>query len=363
MADAMPITEAQLLGMFLESVFLGFFLITFVQCIAILLRDTSRSGWRSLRSINWPMLVVAILLFVFATLDVALSVVHNIQAFVFYSGEDGPTGDFSQISDWINIMRTVTVVFQTTIGDGMLIYRCWIVYERAWLVIAFPLTLWLTGMALDIWIIYVEETLRIRTLIVAAKLSPLITAFWVLTITLNITATSLIVLRLWKVDRESSLYTYRSGSETGSSVLTRARPRSNLRRAMIIIIEAGAMYTAVAVIACGTYIGGSNAAYFTSDVEVQIVGIAFNLIIIRASQKIDFDRTTSSLVPLSVIRAPVNLNARGRDTETPTIQIKVEENIERYADSTDRIKYAHDDDSLHGTANLSPSDFGCAPSN
>ncbi len=79
---------------------------------------------------------------------------------------------------------------------------------------------------------------------------------------------ALIVLRLWKVDRESSLYTYRS--ETESSVPTRARPSSNLRRAMIIIIEAGAMYTAVAVIVCGTYIGGSTAAYFTSDVVSQI---------------------------------------------------------------------------------------------
>ncbi len=105
MADSMPITEAQLLGMFLESVFLGFFLITFVQCIDILLRDTTRSGWRAPRSINWPMLVVAILLFVFATLDVALGVVHNIQAFVYSSGKDGPTAEFSQISDWINIMR------------------------------------------------------------------------------------------------------------------------------------------------------------------------------------------------------------------------------------------------------------------
>lgn len=48
---------------------------------------------------------------------------------------------------------------------------------------------------------------------------------------------------------------------------------------MRIIIESGAIYTSV-VITCATYVSGSIAVYITSALEVQTVGIAFNLIII-----------------------------------------------------------------------------------
>ena len=66
-------------------------------------------------------LVVALLLFVFATLDVALLLRHVLDAFIWYQGPGGAIAEFSDISYLVNVMKTVTYVAQTSIGDGMLV--------------------------------------------------------------------------------------------------------------------------------------------------------------------------------------------------------------------------------------------------
>ena len=66
-------------------------------------------------------LVVALLLFVFATLDVALLLRHVLVAFIWYQGPGGALSEFSDISYWVNAMKMVTFVAQTSIADGMLV--------------------------------------------------------------------------------------------------------------------------------------------------------------------------------------------------------------------------------------------------
>ncbi len=81
----------------------------------MLVKSRSRQGQRNV------FLIVALLLFVFATLDVALLLRHVLDAFVWYHGSDGARGEFSDISYWVNVMKTVNYVAQTSIGDGMLV--------------------------------------------------------------------------------------------------------------------------------------------------------------------------------------------------------------------------------------------------
>nr|VWO98264.1 N/A [Ganoderma boninense] len=94
MADDFPIDVAQIVALFLESLFYG-----------------QRNVF----------LIVASLLFVFATLDVALLLRHVLDAFVWYHGPGGTVGEFADISYWVNAMKTVNYVAQTSIADGMLV--------------------------------------------------------------------------------------------------------------------------------------------------------------------------------------------------------------------------------------------------
>ena len=139
MVAPFPITEAQITGLFVESVLFGIHLITAGYCMRALMSTSAR--WKSRDEINWAMLVVSLLLLSNATFDVVLGFYHNLKAFVFYTGQGGPAEEFTNISDWINvskvrgslvnptpqtgselwIFQSLTVVVQTMIGDGMLV--------------------------------------------------------------------------------------------------------------------------------------------------------------------------------------------------------------------------------------------------
>ncbi|KAF8191516.1 hypothetical protein K438DRAFT_1830649 [Mycena galopus ATCC 62051] len=294
-----PITEAQIVALFLESVFWGIYLVTFFLCLRSLLFD-SNLDWKRFANINWPMLIVTMIMSVFATLDVAVGLLHNIQAFIQYTGSGGAAEEFSHISDWVNIVKTIDCLCQTIVGDAMLIYRCWMIYGKSWRVVAFSLVLWLgcvvcTGMTL-----HIEATLHSNALITSGSLHPLIVAFWVLTITQTALTTGLIVFRIWRVEQENAPFVYNTNPSSPH------KQQSRLRQVMRVIIESGIMYTAIASLTFITEMANSNSTYGVSDVEVQIVGITFNLIIIRAGRAAS-EKAGSTTLPLhDMFRRPVD---------------------------------------------------------
>ena len=70
---------------------------------------------------KYNMIIVALLMFLFATLDVAFGLRHNLDAFIYYTGPGGPKAEFAIISYWVNVMKSADYVAQTFIGDGMLV--------------------------------------------------------------------------------------------------------------------------------------------------------------------------------------------------------------------------------------------------
>lgn len=101
---AFPITEAQVTGLFVESVFFGIHLITFGSCMQALMPATDKQ-WRGLGNVNWAMLVVSLFLLANAAFDVSLGFYHNLKAFVFFKGSGGPVQELTNISDWINVSK------------------------------------------------------------------------------------------------------------------------------------------------------------------------------------------------------------------------------------------------------------------
>ncbi|KAJ7983269.1 hypothetical protein DFH06DRAFT_1081455 [Mycena polygramma] len=302
--EQFPITEAQIVALFLESVFWGIYSITFVLCLRSLL---FKSSWepKRLTELNWPMLLVALGMCTFATLDVAIGLMHNIQAFALYDGPGGASEKFSDISNWVNVVKTVDVVIQTLLGDGMLVYRCWVVHSKSWVVVAASIVLWLGTAVCTVMNIQIEASLHSHALITSSSLQPVIISFWCLTISQNLLTTGLLVYRIYTIDKENSRFAYHSNSSGNKAP-------SRLRRVMRIILESGLMYTVTAIVTFITFISGSNSAYATSDVQVQIVGIAFNLIIIRADADRHAEGTSRSggtIMPLQALRRQMAADA------------------------------------------------------
>jgi len=103
MGSNFPIAEAQIVGLFGESVAYGIYTVTLSFCAVALLRE--HDSWKPARRTNWLMVVVGILLFCVATLDLTLGLSNTIRAFVFMTGPGGPLTDFTNISNWVNVMK------------------------------------------------------------------------------------------------------------------------------------------------------------------------------------------------------------------------------------------------------------------
>ncbi|KAF9461131.1 hypothetical protein BDZ94DRAFT_1299406 [Collybia nuda] len=297
------ISAAQIVGLWMETLFMGFYLVSCGFALRAFLWHTDGRLKRRFE-INWILFITAIALCVVAVFDVALGLLHNIQAFIFYTGPGGSDAEFTNISDWVNVMKSVTVLIQTILGDGMLIYRCWIVYSRSWRILVAPTIFFLGDIGCAMVVIYRESTLRAKVLVNSSYIKPIFTGFYAASISLNILTTTLIVIRIWRVEREKSHYVYQTNSTRRSPRCERTR----LGQFMRVVIESGLIITLSSLISVITYVTGSNSVYATSDVLVQNIGIAFNLIIIRARSQPTDEYTLYTDNVLSVPQFPAKKN-------------------------------------------------------
>ncbi|TFY54371.1 hypothetical protein EVJ58_g8906 [Rhodofomes roseus] len=122
-----PLTEAQLVSLFMQSFAFGVHAVVFAVCIH---RWFSRFKMAGLNTKSWPWVVVATALFIIGAVDVSLNLSHNVVAFVFFKGFGGATFQFEIVSFWINIVRSVLYSLNVMISDaalvgGLIVYRMW----------------------------------------------------------------------------------------------------------------------------------------------------------------------------------------------------------------------------------------------
>ncbi|GJF00792.1 hypothetical protein PsYK624_170930 [Phanerochaete sordida] len=325
-----PVAEAQIVALFMEAIAYGIYLVTLGLCARALFWGRAAARGRH----HWPLIAVALAMFVFATLDVAFGLRHVLDAFIFYRGPGGPDAEFENISYWVNVMKTVDTQIMTLIGDGMLIYRCYIIFSHArkWLVVAVPALLWVGNAGISGAIIYITATLRKDALLSVAALSPLLNAFLVITLVTNLLTTGLIVWKISAVDREAARWKLSSVAGDGS---TPPHGRTRLAQVVRIIIESGALYTALVLVTFGTELAGSNAVYGVSDVMIMTVGISFNLIIVRVDRRADATETAQA----TQNRASIPLHFRAeRSQATLGIEVTVDRVVARDVEAGSMIK-------------------------
>ncbi|EGO28969.1 hypothetical protein SERLADRAFT_456273 [Serpula lacrymans var. lacrymans S7.9] len=239
---------------YLKCIFYGIYLVTLVQCLFALLWSDSKQAMEP--KIRWRLLVVAILLFIIATLDIACSLRFNIVAIVYYTGPGGPA---ALEGDWLNIMKSVNYVMQTWIGGALLIYRCYLVYEKNWRIIIPASVLWLAscacGIAAGIGIF------NSPTLLYGRQIQPYVTSVLSLTVGMNIITASLIAYRMWTIDKQVAKRIHISPTS-----LRLLRHRQILQ----IVVESAAFYTLTVVVFICIYSSQSNAYVVAGDSLVQI---------------------------------------------------------------------------------------------
>ncbi|TFK39913.1 hypothetical protein BDQ12DRAFT_711990 [Crucibulum laeve] len=315
-----PVDQARISAFFIENVIYGLYIASFGYTMNALLSTGTR--WRRLNELNCSMMAVSLLMFLNSTIALASGFYIIWRGFIIPSEAGGGPASFGDISNWSLVLKSAVLLLQTTIGDAMLIYRCWVVYNRSLLVVAFSIVMWCGGTVCSVFLVYYEATFHSQVLVSAEKLHPFGVAFWALTVGLNVITTGLLVWPIWKVIQENEQFVYRNSV---------AHPPNTLKNVMQIIIESGLLYTAMAFITFVTYTSGSNALYLASSAEIGVAGIAFNLIIIRTAKSA---RSKEASIAAATAGTSLPLHIMGpRDTllsadnKTQGIQVMVSRDI------------------------------------
>ncbi|KAJ7321650.1 hypothetical protein DFH08DRAFT_941901 [Mycena albidolilacea] len=220
------LARTELIAPIITCVFYGIYLVT-LGIAGRQLLTTETGQWKQRPAINWVIVGVSVVLFVNSTLNLVVVLITIYQAFVLYKGPGGPDHIFMHGSGWKTITKSVNVPLQSLVGDGILIYRCWIVCNKSWLIVALPLLIWLANITCAIRLVDLitqgSEGLIIGQLLLS-KLIPQNKLF------------ALIVVRIWMVERQNRQF---RGSGVGTGVSSQNYPRSTLSHAMRNIIDIG----------------------------------------------------------------------------------------------------------------------------
>ncbi|KAK0466677.1 hypothetical protein IW261DRAFT_1574326 [Armillaria novae-zelandiae] len=273
--DDFGLMKAYITSLFLESTFFGVYLVSFCLCMRYLVWERCPEFKLNKRP-NWKFITVTLLLLILTTIHVSCVLVRTFRA---------PNSERS----WVDMIVSLGIGIAVVTVDAILIYRCWIIYMKRWMVIALPVLVW-TGSGVpspDAVQRFSHEKCWV--------------IFLALTIVQNILTTALIAWRITIVDRESSQYRIQ-------------RKGSRCQRSVRLIIESGSLCTLAACLAFITFLSGGKFGLIAADLEIQLVSIAFNLIIIRSA-----NRSSNEYNPSQASSESIRLHELFRWSQQPII--------------------------------------------
>ncbi|EIM80591.1 uncharacterized protein STEHIDRAFT_172345 [Stereum hirsutum FP-91666 SS1] len=263
------LSEAELLGIFLESFVTGIFFT--LACVSIFAQNGRRTS-------SWGY-SVPVVCFMFT-----IAMTHLILAFVGNLKSVPPSLSVGQvIGDVKFFVSIVLYTVQTLVGDMILTWRCYIIYSKSVVVVIFPV-LGLLG-SIAIWIIQMitwEQPFG-RTQISAETVW--VTAYLTITCAINLYTT--LAMAIWCAYNTRKLHL---GWPT-------------LFPFIAVLVESGVIYTVATLSALITHLVGSNAQFAMVQVLPSIVGIVYCLMILQIRFNADLPtrglaQTTGYLDPL-----------------------------------------------------------------
>ncbi|KAI0721426.1 hypothetical protein C8Q72DRAFT_81796 [Fomitopsis betulina] len=238
----------------LQSIIYGFSCCMFGITVWVL---TVQRGLRG----SHVMLCTAFLLWALPTARLCIDINLTITAFVDHidEGQLGPQKYLSTFSTPVSLTDNAIYGLQTLIGDAVVIYRCYIVWQTYW-VIVLPCITWLGGLGSIMYILYMFSSGVIN--------GQRGTLIYIFTFVANGSATALLAYKIWTVERDAR--------KTGIK-----RAHSSLWPVLLVIIESGALYTAILIVALVTAIHALHVEYVINSFIPALISVIFNTIFIR----------------------------------------------------------------------------------
>ncbi|KIL56449.1 hypothetical protein M378DRAFT_522829 [Amanita muscaria Koide BX008] len=261
------LTDVQgvLVALISEALFYGIYIATIIQCFRWLI--FTDDGWKPRGKVNS-------LSSAFATIFFFLTYTTNLIASLQVMIQDLGRDEMRDMYGTVMVMDISEVLAIVSI-DCVLIYRCWIVYEKSWRVICVPVIFWLASLACSALFSYYGEQMLYAGQVRRKALGGAITGLYVCNIATTIYTTAAIIYRI----------RYTTTTSGGNS--------KRLNYIMRILAESGILYTSMTVFClvgsvlttASNYTWVEKLVYDISDaMNFSMAGISFNLILIRVYQ-------------------------------------------------------------------------------
>ncbi|KAG0702262.1 hypothetical protein DFH29DRAFT_508952 [Suillus ampliporus] len=259
-SSGIPLDAGSLMSTVLEGILYGFSILMFIGTIWTLTYK------RRVQDINRPIAVMALLLFMLSTAHMIVNIIRAEDAFVKYrtTFKDGPIGFLADVAQETYVVKHALYVVQTLLADGMVIYRCYVVWQSIWVIIL-PSMLWCSVAVTGVGAVYSVSQADSGN-IFARALAKWVTAFFASTIATNLLSSGILAYRIWMIQR---------------SVSTARTTKSTVMPIVRVLVDAAILYSAVLFSALITFVVGNNGQDAVVDMAMPIMSIAFYMVLIR----------------------------------------------------------------------------------
>ncbi|KAI0641675.1 hypothetical protein C8Q79DRAFT_918868 [Trametes meyenii] len=260
----------------IESMLFGIFFVLAATSLAVLVvRHSNNAGsvnvhaplsseriWKS------PLFVTTLLLLMTVSAHWVISVRRIFEAFLYKDGGERALAYWLTVEEPTQVAATTFVISSVIVGDIILTYRIWVVWDRRLSLIIFPTlcTLGYAAMGISVIQLFASYVPGESIFIHAAQRRIITTA--ALTLTTNIYGTAVsIAYRIWSSNRALKH--------------EHASPGMGLTEALTIFIESAALYTSWTLFFLVSYSANSLLEAFAFHCIPAATGISFMLIIVR----------------------------------------------------------------------------------
>ncbi|PBK87688.1 hypothetical protein ARMGADRAFT_1065917 [Armillaria gallica] len=254
--------EAYFIGLGFEVSLHGLYTGLFLTSMYLLLFKKKKSR------VVTVMTFMNFLMYAVGTAHMIINFRQNFAAFLWHNGANDASvfHNTSSATQWAQLLLEVVNI---ALGDSIVIWRAWILWNRRWWIILSSMLLLLGTVASGSGLVYAVATAPVGVVFTDPSLEAWAIAFILSTLSTNLWATTLVAYRTWshfKLVRHL----------TGVSILGNFRRQSAV---LPILIESGTLYCCTWLIVIAVFLSSSNAIYIMIDTISQLTAIYPTLII------------------------------------------------------------------------------------
>jgi hypothetical protein len=206
-------------------------------------------------------------MYMVATLHLIVQLYRFLRAFILVVEPQGYLVYFWDSRRWDKVAVNVLMCLMTWLGDALVIYRCYFIWNSNIWVVMLPTLLLLCAIGVNAYTLYWStHPSNVNPKVVF----PFLGAIYPIAFVQNVMTTGLITLKIWKQHRVSS----------AARVIDRSS-RLTLIRLLCIVVESAMIYTLQLFVLIVVYFCQDNFQIILQSAVIPSIGIVFVLIAVR----------------------------------------------------------------------------------